>query len=100
MNFETWEHPRDGSPMVLVPAGPFLMGAPTSDFLAEDHEKPERKVNLSHYWIDIYPVTNAQFAKFMIAGGYEELKWWSTPGWKWKSLTNIRQLFQWKEAGG
>jgi len=41
-------------------------------------------------WIDIpgkgysigkYPITNAQFAKFIEAGGYSEPKWWMDKGW-------------------
>ena len=33
-----------------------------------------------------YPVTNAQFALFIAAGGYEEQgkRWWSDEGWKWR----------------
>jgi len=42
-------------------------------------------------WIDIpnkgysiakYPVTNAQFAEFIKAGGYEIEKWWTEEGWQ------------------
>jgi len=99
MNFETCEHPLDGSPMVLVAAGPFLMGAPTTDFLADDHEKPERTVNLSAFWIDIYPVTNARFGKFMAAGGYESEKCWSAAGWEWKCRHIIQSPMQWTEPG-
>lgn len=29
-----------------------------------------------------YPVTNAQFAKFMEAGGYHERRWWTNDGWE------------------
>src|SRR2546428_12497784 len=65
MNLETLEHPRDGSPMVLIPAGPFLMGMPLADFLAEDHEKPQRQLILSAFWMDVYPVTNARFGLFL-----------------------------------
>jgi formylglycine-generating enzyme required for sulfatase activity len=41
-------------------------------------------------WIEIpnkdysmakYPVTNAQFAEFIKAGGYQEQKWWTKDGW-------------------
>lgn len=41
-------------------------------------------------WIEIpgnvhniakYPVTNAQFAKFIEAGGYDEPRWWTDAGW-------------------
>jgi formylglycine-generating enzyme required for sulfatase activity len=31
--------------------------------------------------ISKYPITNAQFAKFIEAGGYREKKWWMAAGW-------------------
>jgi formylglycine-generating enzyme required for sulfatase activity len=34
------------------------------------------------YWISKYPITNAQFAKFIDAGGYRERKWWTEAGWE------------------
>ncbi|GAB1420851.1 hypothetical protein MASR2M15_09760 [Anaerolineales bacterium] len=34
------------------------------------------------YWIAKYPVTNAQFAKFIEAGGYKNKKWWTEQGWQ------------------
>lgn len=33
------------------------------------------------YHISKYPVTNAQYAKFVNAGGYDEEKWWANSGW-------------------
>jgi len=82
-----------------VPAGPFLMGLPESDFLADDHEKPERTVTLSAFWIDVYAVTNARFAQFMTSSGYEDPQWWSAAGWDWKCGHNIRRPLQWSEPG-
>jgi len=29
-----------------------------------------------------YPITNAQYAKFIDAGGYHEKKWWTAAGWR------------------
>src|SRR5262245_46676929 len=29
-----------------------------------------------------YPTTNAQFAKFIEAGGYTQDKWWTPEGWQ------------------
>src|SRR5262245_29001112 len=84
MNHEMQEHARDGAPMVLVPAGAFVMGLPETDLLAEDHEKPQRQIHLSAYWVDIYPVTNARYGLFMKANGYEEQAWWCKEGWEWK----------------
>ncbi len=99
MRSETFEHRRDGSTLVLVPEGPFLMGQPEKDFLAEEHEKPQRTVHLSAYWIDIYPVTNGRFGLFLAAGGYDEPKWWTSAGWKWKSQRHITHPVMWGQAG-
>lgn len=99
MSCETIEHPRDGSPMVLVPAGPFPMGLPDGDILAEDHEKPQRTVKLAAFWIDVYPVTNARFRRFLADGGYDERAWWSEDGWAWKRRDDIRLPAQWQVPG-
>lgn len=63
--------PKEGSsrvtaepnPMVLIPAGEFIMGF---DGRLPD-EGPQHKVNLESYWIDVYEVTNAQYKKFIDA---------------------------------
>lgn len=33
------------------------------------------------YWMSKYPITNAQYAKFIEAGGYREQRWWTETGW-------------------
>jgi formylglycine-generating enzyme required for sulfatase activity len=85
--------------MVLVPAGPFLMGLPESDLLAEDHEKPQRTALLSAFWIDVYPVTNARFANFVEAGGYDAPHWWQPPGWEWRRRAGVRAPAHWAQPG-
>ncbi len=57
--------PVDGSPMIHIPAGPFVMG---SDSYSS--EKPIQTITLSDYYIDKYLVTNARFQKFVEATGY------------------------------
>jgi formylglycine-generating enzyme required for sulfatase activity len=99
MNHVTQEHPPDGALMVLVPAGPFVMGLPDGDLLAEEHEKPRRVVDLPAFWIDVFPVTNARFALFLGAGGYDDPAWWAPDGWAWKCRGQIRQPLQWGQAG-
>jgi iron(II)-dependent oxidoreductase len=98
-NFTTLEHPRDGALMVLVPGGPFLMGLPDEDLLAEDHEKPQRQVHLAPFWIDVHPVTNARFARFVDAGGYDEARWWDPAGWGWRTRRRISCPAQWEVSG-
>lgn len=37
-----------------------------------------------NYQIAKYPLTNAQFAKFIEAGGYSQRQWWTEAGWEAK----------------
>ncbi len=99
MTWETLEHPKDRSPMVLVPEGPFIMGLPANDFLAESNEKPQREVFLSAFWIDVFPLTNDRYGLFMASRGYEQRAWWSEEGWVWKCKHRIRKPLQWGKAG-
>ena len=57
-----------GAVMVLVPAGPFQMGAVERDFYAEKHENPNHRVELDAYYIDMYEVTNALYQACEKAG--------------------------------
>jgi formylglycine-generating enzyme required for sulfatase activity len=98
-HYETFEHPRDGSLMVLVPAGAFLMGLPDDDLLADEHEKPHRLVELPAFWIDVYPVTNACYGRFLEAGGYQCEACWSVEGWKWRSRTKTLAPALWGQSG-
>jgi formylglycine-generating enzyme required for sulfatase activity len=57
----------DGTEMVLVPAGPFLMGSLDGDA----DEAPPRRVTLPAFYIDQFEVTHAQYAKFIQATGHK-----------------------------
>ena len=61
---------------VEIPAGEFLYG---------DDKKP-REIPY-RYWIGKYPVTNAQFDRFVDDGGYERQPLWSADGWAWRTGT-------------
>jgi formylglycine-generating enzyme len=55
--------------MVWIPGGEFTMG--TDSDLGWPEEKPAHRVRVSGIWMDETNVTNAQFAKFVEATGYE-----------------------------
>jgi formylglycine-generating enzyme required for sulfatase activity len=57
--------PGDGAEMVLVPAGPFLMGS----LDGEADEAPPRTITLPAFYIDRFEVTHAQYARFLQATG-------------------------------
>jgi formylglycine-generating enzyme len=55
---------REG--MTWIPGGTFLMGS--NAFYRE--ERPARPATVGEFWIDINPVTNAEFRRFVEATGY------------------------------
>ena len=72
---------------VEVRAGPFVMGSKKGDEEAwEDEFGNPPSLQLPYgYWIGRYLVTVAQFAAFVVAGGYEEESWWTKLGRRWRS---------------
>ncbi|MCX7793702.1 MAG: formylglycine-generating enzyme family protein [Thermodesulfovibrionales bacterium] len=50
--------------MVLIPEGFFVMGSPEKSSYPED-EKPSHRVYIDSFYIDIYEVTNEDFAAFL-----------------------------------
>jgi formylglycine-generating enzyme required for sulfatase activity len=69
---------------VEVPAGSFEMGSAEGDEDAFDDELPAHRVELGSYFLARYPVTNAQYATFITAGGYQQQDLWSQEGWAWR----------------
>ncbi|MEZ4619708.1 MAG: SUMF1/EgtB/PvdO family nonheme iron enzyme [Caldilineaceae bacterium] len=71
-----------GMQFCYVPAGPLRMGSkkgngPGEDPLAYEDEEPQHELDLPDaYWLGRYPVTNAQFAEFVAAGGYANAAYW------------------------
>ncbi len=74
--------------MALIPGGEFTMGTDAAWGLV--NERPAHRVSVSGFWMDVHPVTTAEFAKFIEATGYittaerpvdwEELKKQVPPG--------------------
>ena len=57
--------------MVLIPGGEFVMGSDAE--YAFPNERPAHRVKVKPFFLDIYPVTNAEFSKFVKATGYVTL---------------------------
>lgn len=94
--------------MVTVPAGPFLMGttkqevglllkefkgSKQEDFAAE---QPHHTLDLPEFQIARYPVTNADFARFIDDGGYGKRDYWTQAGWEWKEKVGRAQPELWQ----
>ncbi len=68
--------------MALVPDGDVVLGRidePPEDVRLDDDELASsqgRIIQVERFFLDRYPVTNAQFAEFVAAGGYEQAALW------------------------
>ena len=89
--------PKDGMIMVYVPASEFLMGS-RNDPDARDNEKPQRQVYLDAFWIDLHPVTNAQFARFVQETGYQTEA--EKAGYSWIWPKGQIKGANWRHPGG
>ncbi|MEP6600881.1 MAG: SUMF1/EgtB/PvdO family nonheme iron enzyme, partial [Nitrospirota bacterium] len=61
---------KDAAPMVLLPAGDFLMGTPLSNRDGGRDEYPQRLITLVAFYMDIYEVTNGRYLDFITATGH------------------------------
>ncbi|MCD4673503.1 MAG: SUMF1/EgtB/PvdO family nonheme iron enzyme [Anaerolineaceae bacterium] len=102
--------------LVDVPGGEYRIGSPQGEAEAYDDEHPPTPVTLPAFQIGKWPVTNAGYACFMDAGGYQTEAYWQTDlarcwlageevtggqfqtwlnVWKWlQSLGDVRQALE------
>jgi formylglycine-generating enzyme required for sulfatase activity len=83
---------------VLVPARPFLMGSTEENELADGDERPQHAAALDAFRIARYPVTNAQYARFIEEGGYGDRSLWTEAGWVWCEAKSVVQPRYWEDA--
>ncbi len=80
--------------------GAFMLGAVPADGFVFDNEKWAHPVTLAPFRMARTVVTNAEFAAFVEAGGYQRRDWWSEEGWHWRSVTGCLAPRYWQKAGG
>ena len=73
-------NPEKPTGMVQIPGGIYELGFNGKGF-CYDNEVPEHKVYLYPFKIDIAPITNGEYMKFIEDGGYEEFRYWLADGW-------------------
>ncbi len=86
--------------MIVVPAGEFTMGARDEAAFAYDNERPAHEVFVGEFKLDRLPVTNAEFAEFIDAGGYARREWWDGEGWEWRGREAWAHPLYWSRGGG
>jgi iron(II)-dependent oxidoreductase len=68
---------------VVVAGGLHEIGTSTHPW-AYDNERPTHTVELAPFVIDSHPVSNADWQEFIDDGAYDEPRWWTEDGWKWR----------------
>ncbi len=64
-----------------------------------DNERPAHVVDLPAFDIARVPVTNAEYRHFIDAGGYEQSRWWSAPGWAHRVEAGLARPLFWSADG-
>lgn len=83
---------------VRFPGGRVRIG--TNDrSVAYDNERPAHEVELEPFAMDVHPVTNGAFLKFVRDGGYDERDHWSEAGWSWRSEQDLEAPKYWVREG-
>lgn len=62
-------------PLIEIPGGIYTIG---SDEGKEEDERPAHEIELESFLMGQFPVTNAEWALFLKADGYEDERWWET----------------------
>lgn len=81
---------------VGVPGGRWRLGSSADEGFIFDNEKWAHETMLAPFRIARAPVTNAQFAAFVDAGGYRTRAFWSEAGWAWREERGAEQPVYWQ----
>jgi iron(II)-dependent oxidoreductase len=85
------------SGMVRFPGGTVELGTDDRS-AAYDNERPRRRVQLPPFSIDVTPVTNGGYLKFIEAGGYQRRELWSDEGWRWLQEADVSAPKHWSRT--
>ncbi|MEP6620552.1 MAG: ergothioneine biosynthesis protein EgtB [bacterium] len=97
-----WSLPLGATParddaMVRFPGGRIRIG--TDDRTESyDNERPSHDVTIAPFDMDVLPVTNAAYLRFVEAGGYDDRAHWSDAGWAWRTESGIRAPKHWERG--
>ncbi len=90
-------HPR----MLDIPSGRATLGIPPGGrSFGWDNEFKSYTIEVPAFAIGANKVTNGEFLKFILAGGYDHRSLWSASDWGWIKNQNIRHPRFWLKHGG
>ncbi|HEY2066068.1 MAG TPA: SUMF1/EgtB/PvdO family nonheme iron enzyme, partial [Gemmatimonadaceae bacterium] len=83
--------------MVLCRGGRMTLGTDDRSE-AYDNERPQHEIDLAPFRIDVTPVTNAAFLRFVEDGGYDDRALWSEAGWTWRQQSGAAAPKHWERG--
>lgn len=86
---------------IKISAGVATLGQKKTDkAFGWDNEFHPKETFVPAFSIDAFPVTNAEYLKFVQAGGYEEQKYWSPEDWEWRRQQRLEHPNFWERRSG
>lgn len=87
-----------GNEFLPVPGSVVKMGKPEDDpFYGWDCEYGKKEETIASFKVTRQLISNAEFLKFVEAGGYETRKYWTEEGWNWKSFKQATMPLFWRK---
>ena len=82
-----------------IEAGLYCVGHGGSDF-AFDNEMPRHSVYVQAAQIALRPVSNGEYLRFVLDGGYRQSQWWLAEGWDWCQAQQMSHPWYWRLPEG
>jgi gamma-glutamyl hercynylcysteine S-oxide synthase len=80
---------------VTVPAGVATLGQRRGADFGWDNEFESEQIEVPSFSVDVFPVTNGEYLKFIRAGGYQQARYWKPEDWEWRKRENLEHPHFW-----
>jgi gamma-glutamyl hercynylcysteine S-oxide synthase len=82
---------------VIIPAGVATLGQSRGipDAFGWDNEFNTQEFEVPGFSVGVFPVSNAEYLKFVRANGYETAFYWAPEDWEWKQQARIEHPHFW-----
>lgn len=95
------EHPAPQNTLLAIPPGRARLGRPTTErHLGWDNEYGPHEVDVPAFRIQRYPVSNADYLRFIEADGYTRRALWTAEDWAWKESQRVTHPAFWARVEG
>lgn len=91
------QRPAPQQRQVEIPPGTATLGQPTvyPHSFGWDNEFGQMKVLVPEFSIDVFPITNAAFLRFVQTGGYHDPACWRREDWEWRRSRGLEHPAFW-----